>query len=366
MERTLKELKKYINLKIIATGMHLSEKYGYTVKEIEKEGFDVEKVESLIDSNSLGAMVKTLGIELYGITQIVERLNPKLIFVEGDRGDALAGAIIGSHLNIPVVHHGGGDISESIDNKIRYATSMFSDYHLVGNIESYNRLIKIGIPKENVFIVGEPGLDDIYLKNFTSKDKIIGKFNINKTEPLVLLLYHPNTKELREIKSQIKSILDAIVELELQTIAIYSNSDAGGYIINNYLEEYSSKYDFICVFPHIYRKDFLGLMNICDLMIGNSSSGIIELPSFKKPFIHVGNRQRGRLTAGNVVFVEYDKEKIKESINKALHDNKFKEKLRNIKNPYGNGTTFLKITKIILDILNGEYNGNYQIQKRME
>ena len=118
MERTLKELKKYINLKIIATGMLLSEKYGYTVKEIEKEGFDVEKVESLIDSNSLGAMVKTLGIELYGITQIVERLNPKLIFVEGDRGDALAGAIIGSHLNIPVVHQGGGDKTESIDNKI--------------------------------------------------------------------------------------------------------------------------------------------------------------------------------------------------------------------------------------------------------
>ncbi|EHP89553.1 UDP-N-acetylglucosamine 2-epimerase [Methanotorris formicicus] len=352
MKRTLKELKKYIKLKIIATGMHLSEKYGYTVKEIEKDGFDVEKVESLLDSNSLGTMVKTLGIELYGITQIVERLNPKLIFVEGDRGDALAGAIIGSYLNIPVVHHGGGDISESIDNKIRYAISMFADYHLVGNIESYNRLIRMGIPKERVFIVGEPGLDDIYLGNFTSEEEIVKKFNINKKKPLALLIYHPNTKEFKDIEVQIKSILDAIAELKLQTIAIYSNCDAGGNTINNYLEKYSSKYDFIKVFPHINRKDFLGLMNICDLMIGNSSSGIVELPSFKKPFIHVGNRQRGRLTGGNVIFVGYNKGKIKESIYRALYDINFKEKLKNIKNPYGNGTAFLKITKIILNILN--------------
>jgi len=354
MKRSLIELKKHINIKIIATGMHLSEKYGYTVKEIEDDGFDVEKVETLIDSNSLGSMVKTLGIELYRVTQIVEKLNPKLIFVEGDRDNALAGAIIGAHLNIPVVHHGGGDLSDSIDNKIRYAISMFADYHLVGNIESYNRLIKMGIPKEKVFIVGEPGLDDIYLKNFTPKEETIKKFNIDETKPLTLLIYHPNTKEVENIELQIKSILDTIVELNLQTIAIYSNSDAGGDVINNYLERYSSKYDFIKVFPHINRRDFLGLMNICDFMIGNSSSGIVELPSFKKPFIHVGSRQKGRLTAGNVIFVEYDKEKIKKSIYKALYDTNFKEKLKNIKNPYGDGKSFLKITEIILKILRGE------------
>jgi len=154
MRRTLLELANLLDLTIIATCMHLSPRFGSTVKEIEKDGLKIKKVDMLIDNDGLRAMVKSFGIGVYGITQAIEEINPDLIFVEGDRGESLAGAIAGAHLNIPVVHHGGGDLGGSIDNKIRYAITMFSDYHLTGNDESRERLIKMAIPEERVFKVG--------------------------------------------------------------------------------------------------------------------------------------------------------------------------------------------------------------------
>jgi len=186
MKRTLMELNKYVKLKIIATGMHLSKQYGYTVEEIENDGFDVEKIETLIDSDTPFAMLKTLGLELLNVTQVIKKLKPKLIFVEGDRGNALIGAMIGAYLNIPVIHHARGDLSGSIDNKVRYAISMFADYHLVGNIDNYNRLKSMGTSEEKIFIVGEPGIDDIYLKNYTLLGNIEQKFKIDLNKPSVL------------------------------------------------------------------------------------------------------------------------------------------------------------------------------------
>jgi len=354
IRRTLMELNKHVDLTIIATCMHLSQRFGSTVKEIEKDGLKIKKVDMLIDNDGLGAMVKSFGIGVYGITQAIEEINPDLIFVEGDRGESLAGAIAGAHLNISVVHHGGGDLGGSIDNKIRYAITMFSDYHLTGNDESRGRLIKMGIPKERVFNVGEPGLDDIYAGDFTSKEKVIKKYGITPDKPLILLIQHPNTEEYEDVEIQIKETLGAIKELKIQTVAIYSNADAGGRIINETLDDYAKELNFLKVYPHIERRDFLGLMNICDVMVGNSSAGIVELPSFKKPFVYIGTRQKNRLKAGNVIDVGYGRDKIIEGIKRALYDEKFRKKLKSIKNPYGDGKTSSRIVKIISEILDGK------------
>jgi len=354
MSKALIELKKYVDIKIIATGMHLSPHFGNTVSDIENDGFDVEKVDALFDSNSLGGMLKTMGMEIYGITQVVEKLNPKLIFVEGDRCAALVGALIGAHLNIPVVHHGGGDVSDSIDNKLRNATSIFANYHLVGNLESYINLLKMGIDKNKIFVTGEPGIDDIILENYSKKDTIIEKYGIKTDENLLLLIFHPNTNENEEVKTQIKEILDAILELNIPTISVYSNSDAGGTEINKMLDEYSKKSKNISVYAHISRKDFLGLMNLCSAMVGNSSSGLVELPSFKKPFVNIGNRQKGRLKTKNVIETNFDKTEIKKAVHKAIYDENFKKDLNNLENPYGKGKSYSKINEIILKILNNE------------
>lgn len=353
MKKTLVFLNKQVDLTVIATSMHLSGRFGSTIKEIDAAGLKIKKVDMLIDGDSLGVMAKSIGIGVYGITQVVEEIDPDIIFIEGDRGEALCGAIVGAHLNIPIIHHGGGDNTGSIDNKIRYAISMLSDYHLTGNEESRNRLIRIGIPAERVFNVGEPGLDDIYSKVFTSKNVIITKYNINSDKPLILLVQHSNTEEYESVETQIIETLEAIKYLGIQTIAVYSNADAGGRIINEDLEKYSSELPFIKVFPNIIREDFVGLMDVCDVMVGNSSSGIIELPSFKKPFVCIGSRQKNRLGAENTIDVGYDKNAIIKGIKKALYNKEFKEKLKTIKNPYGDGNSFKKISEIIIKLIEG-------------
>jgi len=351
MLKPLLELRKHVNLIIIVTGMHLSKKWGYTTEEIEKYDFATQKCDIKLEIDDLYSMVKYFGLEITKLSDIINEVNPDLIFVEGDRGEALAGAIIGAHLNIPVVHHGGGDISDSIDNKIRNAITIFSDFHLTGNIESYNRLIKIGIPEKCVFNVGEPGLDDIIANNYTPKDQIYKKFEINPDEKLLLLIFHPNTKEYYSIEQQITTILKVIKELKIPTIGLYANADAGGNIINNSLDEYKKHTSHLRLFKHFNREDFYGLMNVCSSMIGNSSSGITELPSFKKPFICIGTRQKGRLKTDNVIEVNYDKKEIINAIHQALYDIDFIKKLENLTNPYGDGKSYLKISNNICRIL---------------
>ena len=245
MTKPLLELKKYVDLIILATGMHFSEKWGKTIREIEDYKFKIAKVNIRLKNDSLSEMVKTTGLEIIKMTEIIENINPDLILIEGDRSEALAGAIVGAYLNIPVVHHGGGDISDSIDNRIRNAISMFSDYHLTGNMESYNRLIKMGLSKNKVFNVGEPGLDDILAGNYTSKEAIFKKYNIDGNKLLLLLIFHPNTKEFNSIEIQIIEILEAIKQLKIPTIGLYANSDAGGNIINKVLDKYQAELPYL-------------------------------------------------------------------------------------------------------------------------
>ena len=352
MTKPLLELKKYVDLIIIATGMHFSKKWGKTIREIEDYKFKIAKAKIRLKNDSLREMVKTTGLEIIKLTEIIENINPDLILVEGDRSEALAGAIVGAYLNIPVVHHGGGDISDSIDNRIRHAITMFSDYHLTGNIESNNRLIKMGLSKNKVFNVGEPGLDDILAGNYTSKEAIIKKYNVDGNKLLLLLIFHPNTKEFNSIEIQIIEILEAIKQLKIPTIGLYANSDAGGNIINKVLDKYQAELPYLKLYKHFYKKDFHGMLNVCSAMIGNSSAGLTELPIFKKPFICIGTRQKGRLKANNVIEVDYQKDQIIEAVNKGLFDKEFKESLKDLVNLYGDGKSYLKITNIICKILN--------------
>jgi UDP-hydrolysing UDP-N-acetyl-D-glucosamine 2-epimerase len=354
MRRILHSLNKRSDLTIIATCMHLNPLFGSTIKEIVGDGFNIKKVDMLLNDDSLGGMVKSFGRGVSGISKVIEKLMPDLILLEGDRGESLAGAIVGAHFNIPIVHHGGGDVGGSIDNKIRYAITAFSDYHLVGNSDSYNRLVHKGIPSESVFEVGEPGLDDIYAGDFTPKDAIAKKFDLDPAKPLILLVQHPNTEEYEQAGKQIVETLDAIEEMGLRTVAIYSNSDAGGRKINETLEKYKDRLPFLSVYPNVKRRDFLGLMNYCDVMIGNSSAGIIELPSFMKPYVCIGTREKARLRAGNTIDVGYNKEEIVAGIKKALYDKEFKEQLKRIKTPYGDGRASERVVQIVFKILRGD------------
>jgi len=331
--------------------MHLSNQFGRTYREIESDGFKIRKVDMLLDNNSLGSMAKSLGIGLFGITQVLEDIQPDLVFIEGDRGESLAGAVAAAHLNIKIIHHGGGDSSGSIDDKIRSAISALSDFHLTGNQESYQKLRSTGIPLDRIALVGEPGIDDIILGEFTEEDQIESKFGIPAGKPMILLIYHPDTQENEGVGKQIQTILDSIAELKITTIAIYSNSDAGGRIINSILDEKSKECSFLKVFSNVERRDFLGLMNRCSVMVGNSSAGIVELPSFKKPFVCLGSRQKNRLQMENVIDTNISKVEIINAILFAIYNQSFLKRLVNTQNLYGDGFASKKILTIIMDIL---------------
>jgi len=365
IKRTLVGLNKITELTVVATGMHLSNQFGNTYREIETDGFKIRKVDMLLDNNSLGSMAKSLGIGLYGIVQVFEDINPNIVFIEGDRGEALAGAIAAAHLNIPIVHHGGGDISGSIDDKIRSAISALADFHLVGNQRSYQRLRRVGIPAEKITLVGEPGIDDILSGDYTSIDQVNNKYGIPSGKPMILLIQHPDTRENRNIESDIRIILEVVTELEIPTVAIYSNSDSGGRVVNSVLDEKSIELPFLKVFSHVERRDFLGLMNRCSVMLGNSSAGIVELPSFKKPFVCVGSRQKDRLQTENTINVECKKTEIINALYYAMQDRSFVEKLSHIKNPYGDGRASERIVSKIMEILERE-DGSYNTENRMD
>ena len=351
IRRALIKLDQHVDLTVIATCMHLSQEFGNTIQEIKKDGLKTVEVEMLMDDDTLPGMVKSFGNGVHRIAVAIEKLEPDLIFVEGDRGESLAGAIAGAHMNIPVVHHGGGDVGGSIDNKIRFSISVFADHHLVGNQGSYERLMSMGSTDATIHNVGEPGLDDIIEGKFTSKNEIYEKFKLLPEKKTLLFAQHPNTEEYHKVEEQMNEILGALDELGMQTIAIYSNADAGGRLINKKLKEFARENELFQVFPNLERADFLGMMNVCDVMVGNSSAGLVELPSLKKPFVCIGTRQKDRLRAGNVIEVDHSKDDIVSAVNKALYDEGFRRSLEELDNPYGDGHASDRIVDMIIKIL---------------
>jgi UDP-hydrolysing UDP-N-acetyl-D-glucosamine 2-epimerase len=218
----------------------------------------------------------------------------------------------------------------------------------------------MGEDPSNVFVVGAPGLDSILNENLIEPTELSEKYNLDLSEPILLVVQHPVTTEVDDAPEQIRETLEAISELKHQTILIYPNADAGGRRMIEVIKGYE-KYPFIKTFKSIPHKEYLSLMRIASVMVGNSSSGIIEAPSFGLPVVNIGSRQEGRQRAENVIDVDYDKEQIKAAIKKALYDEDFKEKVKKCKNPYGDGKAGVRIA----DILSKVKTDKNLLQKRL-
>ena len=346
---TLRMLKNDSNfeLSIIATGMHLLQDYGYTVEDIENDFGVTNKIDMMLASDTNAAMAKSLGIGIVGITQVLEEKQPDIILLLGDRGEMLAGAIAGAHLNIPVAHIGGGQTTggSTIDESIRHAITKFSHIHFVATKSHAKRLCSMGEKPENVHVVGAPDLDAISNLKLSYPSEIAKKYGLNLSKPIILFIQHPTTTTPLDNENNFKISMDAITELNYQTIVIYPNSDAG----NRSGIEIIKRCDvlpFIKSYKNIPYIDFLNLMSIASVMVGNSSSGIIEAPSFKLPVVNIGNRQQYRDRAINIIDVGHNRIKIKKAIECAISDD-FKVKIKNCENLYGDGNTYKKISKIL-------------------
>ena len=323
---------------IYVTGMHLLEKYGSTYIEIQKDGFNNIFLSKRID-NSL-SMDEILANNILQFTKFVKNIKPDMIFVHGDRVEAMAGAIVGALNNIYVSHIEWGEISGTIDESIRHAISKLANFHFVSNESSKKNLIQMGENANNIFIVGSPDID-IMVKNNYDIDYIKKKYNIN-FENYAIMIYHPVISEIDFLKNKIKVLVDSIIESDRNYVVIYPNNDMGSDII---LEEYKRLIgnDKIIMYPSIRFEYFLTLLKYSDFVIGNSSLGLRESGIYGIPTINVGTRQNGRYdlrTQKNICCVNEKKSEIINAINE-IEKYKYKDKM------FGNGDSDKRILKIL-------------------
>ena len=337
-------------LKVAVTGAHLSETYGYTIDQIEKDGFEiVDRIESLLSGNKESLRVKGLGIQLQGLVQTVLRVKPDFLLVLGDREESMSTALVSTYLNIPLIHICGGDrVVGNVDDQIRHAVTKLAHIHLTTNIESKKRVLLLGEQPFRVYDVGNPGLDRFIETKELSLSQISDniKFTIPEDEPYIVLIQHALSSEVDDAYRQMKVTLEAIKSMGITTIISFPNSDAGGREIIRAIEEYSSL-PFIYTAKNIPRVEFVNLMRNAACLVGNSSSGILEAPLLNLPVINVGNRQKGRLHAENVQFVPHEKSVIIDAVMKGIYDSNYILVVNQCENPYGDGKSSDKIAEII-------------------
>ncbi|MFZ3074398.1 MAG: UDP-N-acetylglucosamine 2-epimerase [Minisyncoccales bacterium] len=351
LKPVIKALKESLDfeVKIFVTGSHLEKAFGDTKKEIEKD-FKIDGIVPLPMANDTNeAMGVVAGKSILGFAEAFGREKPSMILILGDRVEIFGAAIAAYYLNVPIAHLHGGDrsIGGHLDDSIRHAITKLAHIHLAATKESASRIIKMGEEKRRVFVVGAPGLDSILDGETIFAPEIAIKYNLDLSNPIILAVQHALTTEAEAAAGQMKEIFGAIVELKLQTVLIYPNADAGSRRMIEEIEKIErKKYPFIQTYKNINHSEYLGLMNAASVMIGNSSGGIIEAPSFKLPVVNIGSRQKGRERATNVIDADCNKDKIKAAVKKALSE-KFVKKMKKCKNPYGDGKAAVKIAKIL-------------------
>ena len=339
-----------LELEIIATGMHLMPEFGKSVEEIVADGFTLHRVPVLHEEDTRESMAAFVGNLVVSLTKKVSEIHPDLILLLGDRGEMLAGAIVGTYAGITVAHIHGGEITSTVDEPARHAITKLAHIHLPATKKSARRIIRMGEDPARVYIVGAPGLESILTGEFTSRDELIRKYQINPDLPLILIVQHPVSDEVSDAARQMKATLEAVSVLHHQAIVVYPNADAGGRPMIRVIEEFCTKNTCIRAYTNLPHDDYLGLLKIASVLVGNSSSGIIEAPSFHLPVVNIGSRQQGRERAGNVIDTGYTLDEISIAIKKALDNTTFLKKVKRCKNPYGSGESAKKIVELLRQI----------------
>ena len=341
---------KELQLQLIATGMHLSPEFGYTLNEITDAGFVVDKkVECLLSSDSSIGVSKTIALAISGFADALAELTPDLVVVLGDRTEILGAVIATAMANIPIAHLHGGETTEgAYDEAIRHSITKFSHLHFTSTEAYRKRVIQLGEHPDTVFNVGAIGLDAIKklpLLDRAAFEQAIG-FKLKKRN--VLITYHPVTLEKEAPIETFENVLTALDELtDTALIFTHANSDKNGRIINKMITEYvSSHKDKAVEFKSLGQLRYLSALQYVDFVIGNSSSGILEVPAFYIPTINIGDRQKGRINCESVINSNNSLEDIKKSITFALNKT-FRKKIQQQELLYGNGTAAKKILQII-------------------
>lgn len=338
---------KKLDLKLIVTGSHFLKEYGMTVNQIKKDGYQITaKIPIMPKTDSKFELTKILGECIVEFSKIFEKLKPDINIIFGDRDEMLASAIAAYHMNIPNAHIHGGDKSGGLDEYTRHAITKLSNIHFAATKKSYNRILRMGEKSQNIFHTGSPSIDELVSNKITKINELKKKYGDEIINNEILLVQHSVTTEIDDVENQINETLKAIIKLQKKTIIIGANIDSGNQIIHKKIKQIIGKYNFIHFYPTLPRNDFLGLLQNCKVLVGNSSSGIIEASFFKKPVVNIGIRQNFREKGPNVMDVKQFTEKsICNAIEKALKSKKLKQS-----SIYGKGNAAKKIIKHLEEI----------------
>lgn len=355
----LKEIKKAEDseLQLLVTGMHLSPEFGLTYKLIEADGYTInEKVDILLSSDTPVGISKSMGLGMIGFSESFDRLQPDMVVLLGDRYETFIAAIAASVARIPIAHLHGGETTEgAFDEAFRHAITKMSWLHFTSAEEYRKRVIQLGESPERVFNVGAIGIENIRKMPLMNKDELEKSLGIVFQKELLLVTFHPVTLEDATSEVQFRNLLSALDTFENTTIIFTkANSDTDGRIINEMIDEYTNEHlENTLAFTSMGQLRYLSAMKLASVVVGNSSSGIIEAPSFNVPTVNIGDRQKGRMQAKSVINCEPQEESIKKAISLALSDS-FKSSIQLMSNPYGDGRVSDKIMEVILKSLSKE------------
>jgi GDP/UDP-N,N'-diacetylbacillosamine 2-epimerase (hydrolysing) len=341
-----------LELQVIATGMHLSPEFGLTYREIEKDGFSINrKVEMLLSSDTPVGVAKSMGLCSVGFADAFHELNPDLILILGDRFELFSAVSVAMVSRIPVAHLHGGEATEGlIDESIRHSITKMSHLHFVAAEEYKMRVIQLGEQPDRVFNVGGLGIDNILKLILLDRTELENSIKFKLGSKNLLITFHPVTLENSTSAQQMGELLSALNKLDnTNLIFTMPNSDTDGRVLFKIIEDYVSSNIKSVVFTSLGQLRYLSCLKHIDGVIGNSSSGLLEVPTFKIGTINIGDRQRGRLKAISVIDCEPNESSISSAIKK-LYSADFQHKLTTVKNPYGSGGASESIVKILNEV----------------
>jgi UDP-hydrolysing UDP-N-acetyl-D-glucosamine 2-epimerase len=360
-----------LQLQIIATGMHLSPEFGLTYQHIEADGFRIDaKVEMLLSSDSSVGIAKSIGLGVIGFADAINTLMPDILVVLGDRFEILAAAQAAMVMNVPIAHISGGEITEgAIDDRIRHAITKMADFHFVAADIYRRRVIQMGEQPGRVINCGDPGLDNFRRLQLLTRDELEKSLNFPLGLPTFLVTYHPVTAGETNPQKEMQELLNALDQFpEARVIMTKPNADAGGRIISRMVDEYSRAHpERVHMSVSLGQIRYLSAMQCCDVVIGNSSSGIVEAPAIRKPTVNIGNRQSGRLKAQSIIDCDANEKSIVNAINQALSSD-FKCMLAKTQSLYGDCNASSTIKNFLKQVNCGKETGKefFDVEFRLE
>jgi len=344
-----------LRLHLIVAGAHLSPEFGLTVKAIEADGFEIaERVEMLLSSDTPEGIVKSMGLGLIGFAQSYARFRPDILLVLGDRFEMHAAALAALPFKIPVAHIHGGEITQgATDDALRHSITKLSHLHFVATEEYARRVMQMGEDPWRVIVSGAPSLDNLKSVQFLSRQELEALLGLRLDRDPLLVTYHPVTLEYERTEWQTSELLKALEAFDIPMIFTLPNADVSGRVILGMLESFVKKKPTARLVENLGTQGYFSVMALAAVMVGNSSSGIVEAPSFTLPVVNIGTRQQGRVREKNVLDVGYSHAEIRVAIAKALSPD-FRAGLKGLINPYGDGHAVERIVRKLKEMKPGD------------